>query len=146
MNRSAVLIAVAAALVVAVVAFILVSPRSVATPSPTLTPAPASAAATATSTVAPTVSPPPSPTALSAVGGTITGRFGYGADYIPPVTVYAISTTDFRVWYSVAFAGAGNTPGATVPPGVEATYTVTGVVPQRQRRGRQLSRPGLLLA
>ncbi len=62
--------------------------------------------------------------------GAITGRFGYGSDFIPPVTVYAISTADARVWYSVNFAGLGNPPRPTAQPGTSGdTYTITGVAP-----------------
>ena len=73
--------------------------------------------------------PTPSPASTGELGA-ITGRFGYGSDYIPPVTVYAISTTDQRVWYSADFAGFGNPPRPTLPPGAtEPTYTITGVAP-----------------
>jgi hypothetical protein len=74
-------------------------------------------------------SPPatPSPTVQA---GAITGRFGYGSDFIPPATVYAINTTDPRVWYSVDFAGLGNPPRPTAQPGTSGdTYTITGVAP-----------------
>jgi hypothetical protein len=82
---------------------------------------------TATATSAP--SPTAVPTAASQVGA-ITGRFGYGSDFIPPVTVYAISTTDPRVWYSVSYAGVGNPPRPTPQPGTSGdTYTITGVAP-----------------
>jgi hypothetical protein len=92
---------------------------AVSTPSPTVT-------ATATAS-APTTTPPSAP---SPVGGGITGRFAYGSDFIPPVTVYAISTTDQRVWYSAGFAGFGNPPRPTLPPGVsQPTYTITGIAP-----------------
>ena len=91
----------------------------------------------ATSTPVPASSPPatPSPVATTSpaaagLAGAITGRFGYPADYIPAVTVYAVSTTDSRVWYSVDFAGFGNPPRPTLPPGAtEATYTLSGVAP-----------------
>jgi hypothetical protein len=49
---------------------------------------------------------------------------------IPPVTVYAISTTDPRVWYSVKYAGLGGPPRPTPQPGTPGdTYTITGVAP-----------------
>jgi hypothetical protein len=90
-------------------------------PSPTAatsTPLPASSAPAAASP------------ATTAQPGAITGRFGYGSDFIPAVTVYAISTTDARIWYSVVFAGFGNPPRATLPPGqTDPTYTITGVAP-----------------
>jgi len=95
--------------------------------APTSTPVPQSASPS------PTIarpSPTSEPTVTAPVGGAITGRFAYGSDFIPPVTVYAISTTDARVWYSVSFAGVGNPPRPTLPPGVsQATYTITGVAP-----------------
>jgi hypothetical protein len=104
----------------------------------------------------PTSSAPatPSPVATAspipiAQPGAITGRFGYGSDFIPPVTVYAISTTDQRVWFSVDFAGFGNPPRPTLPPGVsQASYTITGVAPGTYwvvayRNDGQLPDPGL---
>lgn len=48
---------------------------------------------------------------------------------IPPATVYAISTTDPRIWYSVKYAGLGG-PWPTPQPGTSGdTYTITGVAP-----------------
>jgi hypothetical protein len=103
-------------------------------PTPATVPVPSS---TPSSSPSPTsaASPPPSaavsvaiPTPVTA--GAITGRFAYGSDFIPPVTVYAISTTDQRVWYSVTFPGYGNPPRPTLPPGTtEARYTITGIAP-----------------
>jgi hypothetical protein len=95
-----------------------------ASPTASLTTSPA---ATASATPAATTQPP-GPTAVSA--GAITGRFGYGSDFIPPVTVYAISTTDPRVWFSVKYPGLGNPPRPTAQPGTSGdTYTITGVAP-----------------
>jgi hypothetical protein len=102
------------------------TPATVPVPSstPSGSPSPSTAASAQPSATAPVAIPTPVPT------GAITGRFGYGSDYIPPVTVYAISTTDQRVWYSVDFAGLGNPPRPTLPPGqTDATYTITGVAP-----------------
>jgi len=122
--------AVAAALAVALIVGLGLRDRNVqvaAMQSPIAaasTPIPASSAPATPSAVA-TASPIP-----TAQPGAITGRFGYGSDFIPPVTVYAISTIDQRVWYSVEFAGAGNPPRPTLPPGQSnATYTITGVAP-----------------
>lgn len=94
--------------------------------------APSPTAATTTST------PPasPSPTAPHATAspaavvpaGTITGRLDDFSDFIPPTTVYAISTVDPRVWYSVALPGVGNPPLPPKPPG-GLSYTITGVTP-----------------
>lgn len=90
-----------------------------ATGTPVLaSPPPATLSAAATGTPAPTTQ-----------GGSITGSFGYPSDFIPPVTVYAISVADSRVWYSVNFSGLGR--GApTLSPGVNnADYTIAGVAP-----------------
>lgn len=97
------------------------TPVAVSTPSiPTTTPSPTVSAP----------SPSSSPTAAPPVREIITGRFGYGSDFIPPVTVYAIRTTDQRIWYSVAFPGLGNPPRHTPQPGTSGdTYTITGVAP-----------------
>lgn len=89
-------------------------------PTPALTPSP------------PAVVPSPTPTGSAATTGGISGRFGYPADYIPPVTVYAISVSDPSVFFSVDFAGYGNPPRPTLPPGVSGpTYTVSGITPGR---------------
>ena len=99
------------------------SPAAVGSP----TPPSAVPASTAPATPSPVATASPAATAQP---GAITGRFAYGSDFIPPVTVYAISTADPRVWYSVGFAGVGNPPRPTLPPGVsQATYTITGVAP-----------------
>jgi hypothetical protein len=96
----------------------------VPTSTPSGTPSPSSAASAQPSATAPVAVP------TSIAAGAITGRFSYGSDFIPPVTVYAISTTDQRVWYSVDFRGFGNPPRPTLPPGQsDATYTITGVAP-----------------
>jgi len=102
------------------------TPATVPLPSstPSGSPSPSSAASAQPSATAPVAISTP------VTAGAITGRFGYGSDFIPPVTVYAISTTDPRVWYSVDFAGAGNPPRPTLPPGQSnATYTISGVAP-----------------
>ncbi len=92
--------------------------------TPSSSPSPSSAASVQPSATAPVAVVTPFP------AGAITGRFVYGSDFIPPVTVYAISTTDQRVWYSVDFAGAGNPPRPTLPPGQSnAIYTISGVAP-----------------
>ena len=122
--------AVAAVLAVALIVGLGLRDRTVqvaATPSPiaaTSTPIPATSAPATPSPVA-TASPVP-----TAQPGAITGTFGYPSDFIPAVTVYAISTTDPRVWYSVNFPGYGNPPRPTLPPGqTQPTYTITGVAP-----------------
>jgi len=86
--------AVAAVLAVALIVGLGLRDRTVqvaATPSPiaaTSTPIPATSAPATPSPVA-TASPVP-----TAQPGAITGTFGYPSDFIPAVTVYAISTTD----------------------------------------------------
>jgi len=141
--------AVAAVLVAALIVGLNLRDRSVqvaATPSPiaaTSTPIPASSAPAAASPVA-TASP-----ATTAQTGAITGRFGYGSDFIPPVTVYAIGADDQRIWFSVEFPGYGNPPRATAQPGTEpGTYTLTGITPGRYvvvayRNDGQKPDPGL---
>jgi len=89
---------------------------------------------TPTSTATTPASAPPvgtvSPTPSAPTGGAITGRFGYPSDFIPALTVYAISVNDPRVFFSVESAGFGNPPRPTMPPGVsQATYTLTGIAP-----------------
>ena len=120
----------AAFIVALVVVAAVIAIYVVRAPTPTVssipTASPTSSAFPQTASPSPTVAPP-SP---AQTGGAITGRFAYGSDFIPPVTVYAISTTDARAWYSVAFAGFGRPPRPTLPPGVsQATYTITGVAP-----------------
>ena len=97
-------------------------PQTTAVSTPTQT-------ATATATIlAP--SPTAVPTAASQADGAITGRIAFGSEMIPPVTVYAISTTDARVWFSAKYAGIGNPRRPTAQPGTPGdTYTMTGVAP-----------------
>lgn len=132
MDRSNVRIAAVALALVALAVVIAVYVMRAPTPpvSSTSTPTPSPLLQTASpiptiSTPSPTAPPPATPQA-----GAITGRFGYGSDFIPPVTVYAISTTDPRVWYSVNYAGVGNPPRPTPQPGTSGdTYTLTGIAP-----------------
>ena len=98
--------------------------------TPTTTQSTPSPTATAAATAISTTTNSPVPTSTSASPDAITGRFAYGSDFVPPATVYAISTTDPRVRYSVGFSGFGNPPRPTLPPGVsQPTYTITGVAP-----------------
>ena len=125
--------AVAVALAVALIAGVGLRDRTEvaapsSSPSPTASVAPTTAAPT-TATPSPAATVPRSPTTAAAPGA-ITGRFAYGSDFIPPVTVYAISTTDPRVWSSVDYRGVGNPPRPTPGPGGTGfTYTITGVAP-----------------
>lgn len=96
------------------------APRA-ASPSPT---------ATSTTTAAPTVAAatttPSRPTAAPSTAqpvttGTITGFAGYPAEGHPAMTIYAVSTTDRSIFFSV------EVPRAQAPP--KSTYTITGVRP-----------------
>lgn len=122
---------VAALLVAALIVGLGLRDRTVqvaATPSPiaaTSTPVPATTAPASPSPTAPHATASP---AAVVPAGTITGRLDHGSDFIPPTTVYAISTVDQRVWYSVDLPGVGNPPLSTMPPG-GLSYTITGVTP-----------------
>ena len=63
--------------------------------------------------------------ATSAPAGAITGRLAFGSEYMPALTVYAISVSDPRAFFSV------NTPryppAASGPDGMR--YTIGGVAP-----------------
>lgn len=66
--------------------------------------------------------------------GAITGGLGYPSDFIPPLTVYAVSVADQRIFFSVdtpRYGGSPNPspPSATIVPGVRPSYTITGVAP-----------------
>lgn len=106
------------------------------TETPTASPSPT--VAVQTSLPIPTT-PAPSPTerpTASPQPGAITGRLEYPSEGIPPLTVYAISSTDQRIWYSVDVAQYPNPaqtrpPGGTFAPGTEPRYTITGVAPAR---------------
>ncbi len=98
---------------------VVAPPTSTASTSPT----PTSSATTGVSASPVTTAPPPTL-------GAITGVFGYPSDFIPPLTVYAISVDDPKAFFSVDFAGFGNPPRPTLPPGVsQPTYTITGIAP-----------------
>jgi hypothetical protein len=94
------------------------SPTSLPTTSPT--PVPSSATTTAASSAT------PSPT------GAVTGNLGYPSDFIPPLTVYAISVADQRVFFSVdtpRYGADPSVPPTAAPPGPRPSYTITGVAP-----------------
>lgn len=129
-RRSLATLAVILLILVAGVALLYVARAQVPPTTDVSTPTPTGTATALTASASTAPSSTAVPTATSQVGGAITGRFGYGSDFIPPVTVYAISTTDPRVWYSVNFAGLGNPPRPTAAPGTSGnTYTITGVAP-----------------
>jgi hypothetical protein len=101
------------------------SPVPAASTQPPASPTPTTPAPTPTPTSSPTASPP-----ATVQTGAITGRFGYPSDFIPALTVYAISVSDPKVFFSVDFPGYGNPPRPTLPPGVsQPTYTITGIAP-----------------
>ena len=110
--------AIAAVLVLALIAsFGLRDGNQVAaSPSPS---ASASTSAAASATAGPT--------------GAITGRLGYGSDFVPPVTVYAISVSDPSVWFSTDTPRFGNAPPVpgepTWPPSGRGTYLISRVTP-----------------
>jgi hypothetical protein len=137
-RRSLAALAIVLLILLAGVAFLYATGTQMppATVVSSATPTPTATVTAAPVTTAPSTTNPPSATTASPAtatpqaGGAITGRFAYGSDFIPPVIVYAISTTDARVWYSVPFAGFGNPPRPTLPPGqTQATYTIAGVAP-----------------
>jgi hypothetical protein len=89
---------------------------SAATPSPTstATSSPTVAASTTPATGAPSTTPP-------VTTGTISGLTGYPAEGNPAMTIYAVSTTDRSVYFTV------DVPRGTVP--AKPPYTITGVRP-----------------
>ncbi len=80
-------------------------------------------AATPTATATPSATPTAPRTAVAS--GVLTGSLGYPSEFIPPLTVYAISVADQRVFFSVdtpRYPLATNTPP-------RPSYTMTGVAP-----------------
>jgi len=84
-----------------------------------------------------TTAPVPSLSAFPSVvtTGTITGRLGYPSDFVPQLTVYAISISDSSVWFSTDTPRFGNPLSATLPPGPTwpssgpGTYRLSGIRP-----------------
>jgi len=103
------------------------SPATVA--SATLAISPTTAAAI----TAPIASLSPTPSVTTT--GTITGRLGYPSDFVPQLTVYAISMSDPSVWFSTDTPHFGNPVSATLPPGPTwpptgpGTYGIRGITP-----------------
>jgi hypothetical protein len=93
-------------------------PRAAA-PSPTS----ASSDTPAPTTPATTNVPSTGGTTQPATTGTISGVLGYPAEGNPAVTIYAVSTTDRSVFFTVAVPRS--TPGSAPKP----PYTITGVRP-----------------
>lgn len=122
--------AVAAVLAVALIAGLALRDGGQVAAPPSATPAPSAP----TATTAPTASPGPSASPTAAPAGAITGRLGYPAGMIPPLTVYAISVNNPSVWFSVDTPYFGGDPRPTAPyptaaPGQPTIYTITGVAP-----------------
>jgi hypothetical protein len=120
--------AIAAGLVLALVAsFVLRDNNPVAAPqsaSPT-------SSATATATSQPSATSSPAGTTTSQPTGTtgvITGQLGYPSEFVPPLTVYAISVNDPNVWYSTNTPYFGNftRPTASPAPSFAATWPPAG--------------------
>jgi hypothetical protein len=124
--------AAAAVLVLALIAsFTLRGANPVAAPqtaSGSPTPTASSNPSSATTPPASAVTQPTS----AAASGTLIGGLGYPSDFIPPLTVYAISVNDPNVWFSVEtpYFGSAPKPGLrTAAPGQPREYTMTGVAP-----------------
>ena len=66
------------------------------------------------------------PSASPAPLGAITGQLGYPAEFIPPVTVYAVNVADPRIFFSVDTL---RYPPVVIAPGPQAMYTIIGIVP-----------------
>lgn len=96
------------------------APRA-ADPSPTSASSATSAPTVAAATSAATTAPGAPSTAQPATTGTITGVSGYPSEAHPAVTIYAISTTDRGVYYSV------DIPRTASPP--KPSFTITGLRP-----------------
>jgi hypothetical protein len=118
---------VSAVAVVAAVAVALIAISALRDGSQLATP---STSPATTPSASPSVTSSPQPTAPQA--GAITGALSYPADFVPPLTVYAVSVADQRVFFSVDTPRYGGVspspPSASVPPG-GATYTISGVTP-----------------
>jgi len=120
--------AIAAIVLIALVWSLGQSPNPVSAP-PSASPS-ASASPTASGTATPTpsvaASAPTQPTAAST--GVITGQLGYPSEFVPPLTVYAISVNDPNVWYSTntPFFGSFTRPTPSPTPSFAATWPPAG--------------------
>jgi hypothetical protein len=128
---SAIAILALVAVVAVLALYVTRRERPAASPSPTVSlgPSPTAAAASPTATPIPTAPPP-----TAARAGVITGALGYPSNFIPPLTVYAVSVADQRVFFSVdtpRYGGEPNPsfPSATIAPGTRPSFTMTGVAP-----------------
>lgn len=121
--------AVAAVLVIAVLWSLGQRPNPVSAP-------PSASPAIASSTPTPSATPSSSATPTSAASssttiaqtGTITGQLGYPSEFVPPLTVYAISVNDPNVWYSTntPFFGNFTRPTPSPTPSFAATWPPAG--------------------
>jgi hypothetical protein len=123
----------AATAVAAVLVLALIASFGLRDGNPVAAPQTASPSATATTTASPQPSASASPARTTSLPnvtqptGVITGRIGYGSDFNPPMTVYAISVTDPSVWYSTNTPYLGNPrPSPTPTPLVAATWSPAG--------------------
>jgi hypothetical protein len=126
--------AVAAVLLLALIASFALRDRGQVASSPTASAATATASPTASAATAASASPVATATSAptAAPTGAITGLLGYPSEFIPPLTVYAISVADQRVFFSVdtpQFGGGGTEPRPTATPRLPPEYTITGVAP-----------------
>ena len=137
MTRGLSLIRVAAMLAVVVLvalaaAFYL---RDLRSPTPATSPTPTPVATTSAPSATPSAAAAATtPAATPVQTGTITGRLGYPSDFVPALTVYAISVNDPSVWFSAGTPRFGNPlssipPGPTWPPSGPGTYSISGVAP-----------------
>lgn len=91
------------------------------------TPSPTPGEIPQTLTPSPTVAASPSPATPSpAAPGTITGGLAYPSEFIPPLTVYAISVAEPRTFFSV---DTPRYPLSSGPTPAQPTYEITGVAP-----------------
>lgn len=90
--------------------------------SPTATPTPS------INTGPATVSPSATTQPTTAATGTITGQLGYPSEFVPQLTVYAISVNDPSVWYSTntPFFGNFTRPTPSPTPSFAATWPPAG--------------------
>lgn len=94
-------------------------------PSPTAPPTPSEVARTLTPSPTVAVSRSPATPSPSAPG-TITGGLAYPSEFIPPLTVYAISVADPRTFFSV---DTPRYPLASGPTPAQPTYEIGAVAP-----------------
>ena len=134
--------ALVATAVAAVLVLVLIASFGLRDGNPVAAPQTASPSASATPIASGSPEPsatssPPRTTSVPNVDrqtGSITGRLGYPSDFVPPLTVYAISVSDPNVWFSTSTPRFGNPlssvpPGPTWPPSGPGTYLITGVAP-----------------